>query len=113
MNTAIICRWSAMKAECGTGTSEIIRRCRGSRAGCDHSDFAGDTPAATELLRLLAQQMVRVREQLGNRFRFSRVVIATDLTMSIYEHYSRAVHRNSLRIAAIRHGKFEAVMRKF
>ena len=33
--------------------------------------------------------------------------------MSIYEHYSRAVHRNSLRIAAIRHGKFEAVMRKF
>src|SRR5438477_13164906 len=56
--------------------------------------------------------MVRVREQLGDRFRFSRVVIATGLTMSIYEHYSRAVHGNSVRIAAIRHGKFEAVMRK-
>ena len=53
------------------------------------------------LFRLLAQQMGGVSNQVRYRVGFRRVVIAADLTMSIHEHHSCAVHRKSLRIASV------------
>ena len=53
------------------------------------------------LFRLLAQQMAGVSDQFRYRFGFRSVVIAADLTMSIHEHHSRAVHRKSLCIASV------------
>ena len=69
--------------------------------------------SALQPFALLAQQMVGVSKQFRDRFRFHRVVIAADLTMSIHEHHSRAVHWKSLRIASVGHRKFETVMGKF
>ena len=54
-----------------------------------------------QLLRLLAQQMVRVSNQFRYRVGFRRIVIATDLTMSIHQDHSGAVHRKSLLIASV------------
>src|SRR5437867_3698993 len=51
--------------------------------------------------RLLAQQMMRVSNQFRYRLGLRRVVIAADLTMSIHEDHSCAVHRKSLRIASV------------
>ena len=46
-------------------------------------------------------KMIRVGKQFGHRFGFRRVVIAADLTVSIHEHHSCAVHRKTLRIASV------------
>ena len=53
------------------------------------------------LLGLLAQQMTGVSNQFRYRVGFRSVVIAADLTMSIHEHHSCAVHRKSLCIASV------------
>ena len=54
-----------------------------------------------KLFGLLAQQMAGVSNQFRYRVGFRRIVIAADLTASIYEHHSRAVHWKSLRIASV------------
>src|SRR4030095_7084807 len=70
-------------------------------------------PAPTTSFWLLAQQMFRVCEQFRHRVGFRSVVIAADLAMSIYQYHPRAVHGNSLGIAAVGYRKLEAVMGKF
>src|SRR5437667_3704385 len=89
-----------------------LRRGAKRRSGaCGVTRKAFDTNAL-QLFWLLAQ-MVRIGKQFSDRLGLGRIVIAADLTMSIHQHHPRAVHRNSLGIAAVGDRKFEAVMGKF
>ena len=57
--------------------------------------------------------MVRVSEQFGYRLGLGRVVVTADLAMSIHEHHPRAVHWDTLLIAAIGNGQLETIVRQF
>src|SRR5947207_5893912 len=64
-------------------------------------------------LRLLAQQMTRVGDQLCHRVRLGRIVITTNVSVPIHQHNARAVHRHSSLFAPIRYRQLEPVTRQF
>ena len=65
------------------------------------------------LLRLFFQEMIGVRQQLGDRIGRDRVVIAANLAVSVHQNHSCAVQRLRVLIAAISGGELEAFLRQF
>ena len=53
------------------------------------------------LFRLLPQQMVSVSNEFCYRVGLHRIVVTTDLTTSIHQDHSSAVHRKSLCIVSV------------
>src|SRR5205085_9048182 len=87
-NIANICGWFARKAR--------PRNIRSRK--CD-------------LLRLLAEQMVRIGEQFGDAIRRKRIVVTTDRPAAIDQHKARAVNRTAVRFLALGEPELESITR--
>src|SRR5712691_4859748 len=97
MNTAITCEWFAPKDQPCPGRKRTVKSrasfVEAAVSAANAAMQAGDTPATTGSFRLLAQKMARIGDQFCHCVRLGRIVIAANVTVSIYQHHACAVHR--------------------